>query len=96
MARTPVETEMPRTEVVDVSRNGVRPNEDHRRLKAQLHHQLVAGMDLSVLGTMDKEELRIEPTSSASAAPACSTVPNANALSTRSSTRPLAWGRSSP
>jgi pilus assembly protein CpaF len=60
MARTPVETELPRTEVVDTSRNGARPAEDHRRLKAQLHHQLVAGMDLSVLGTMDKEELRIE------------------------------------
>jgi pilus assembly protein CpaF len=60
MARIPVETEMPRTEVVDASRNGARPGDDHRHLKAQLHHQLVAGMDLSVLGTMDKEELRVE------------------------------------
>jgi pilus assembly protein CpaF len=34
--------------------------EDLRRLKAQLHHQLVVGMDLAVLGTMSKEELRLE------------------------------------
>jgi pilus assembly protein CpaF len=60
MARIPIEAEMARTEVVDGSRSGVRPAEDHRHLKAQLHHQLVAGMDLSVLGTMDKEELRVE------------------------------------
>ncbi len=31
-----------------------------RRLKGQLHHQLIAGMDLSVLGTLDKDQLRAE------------------------------------
>src|SRR5579859_4828773 len=31
-----------------------------RRLKAQLHHQLVAGMDLSILATLNKEQLRLE------------------------------------
>jgi pilus assembly protein CpaF len=60
MSRIASENDMPRTEFVDISRNGSRPAEDHRRLKAQLHHQLVTGMDLSVLGTMDKEQLRIE------------------------------------
>jgi pilus assembly protein CpaF len=34
--------------------------EDLRRLKAQLHHQLVVGMDLAVLGTLTKEQLRME------------------------------------
>jgi pilus assembly protein CpaF len=31
-----------------------------RRLKAQLHHQLIAGMDLSVLASLGKDELRLE------------------------------------
>src|SRR5437870_3328673 len=34
--------------------------EDLRRLKKQLHRQLITGMDLSVLGTMPKEQLRME------------------------------------
>jgi len=34
--------------------------EDLRRLKSQLHHQLVVGMDLAVLGTLTKEQLRME------------------------------------
>jgi pilus assembly protein CpaF len=38
----------------------VRAPEDLRRLKAQLHHQLVAGMDLSAIGNMNKEQLRFE------------------------------------
>jgi pilus assembly protein CpaF len=38
----------------------VRTPDDHRRLKAQLHHQLIAGMDLSVVGTMTKEQLQLE------------------------------------
>src|SRR6266542_571574 len=31
-----------------------------RRLKAQLHHQLINGMDLSILGTLNKDQLRSE------------------------------------
>src|SRR3989454_1229461 len=34
--------------------------EELRRLKGQLHHQLVAGMDLAALGTMTKDQLRQE------------------------------------
>src|SRR5262245_41157627 len=34
--------------------------EELRRLKGQLHHQLIAGMDLSVLGTLEKDQLRAE------------------------------------
>jgi pilus assembly protein CpaF len=34
--------------------------DEMRRLKQQLHHQLIAGMDLSVLGSLDKEQLRAE------------------------------------
>jgi pilus assembly protein CpaF len=61
MARTPPEftlsaTGGPRTEVMDPSR----PLEELRRLKAQLHHQLIAGMDLTVLGTLSRDELRLE------------------------------------
>jgi pilus assembly protein CpaF len=37
-----------------------RNNEEMRKLKAQLHHQLITAMDLSALGTMDKDELRQE------------------------------------
>jgi pilus assembly protein CpaF len=35
-------------------------SEELRRLKTQLHHQLVVAMDLSAIGTMDKDELREE------------------------------------
>ena len=35
-------------------------NDELRRLKGQLHHQLIAGMDISVLGTLDKDQLRAE------------------------------------
>src|SRR5205807_2284816 len=48
-----------RTEVIDAAR-GDRTVEELRRLKAQLHHQLLAGMDLAAVGTMNKEELRQE------------------------------------
>src|SRR6266446_10034097 len=34
--------------------------EELRRLKTQLHHQLVVAMDLSAIGTMDKDELQKE------------------------------------
>ena len=34
--------------------------EDRRRLKQQLHQQLIAGMDLAVLGSIPREELRAE------------------------------------
>src|SRR5580765_3888903 len=45
--------------------NGARPNElrvpdELRRLKAQLHQQLVVGMDLSALASMSKEHLHLE------------------------------------
>src|SRR5437660_447537 len=52
MSRTPPEVSLPPGEI--------RSPDDHRRLKAQLHHQLVAGMDLSVVGTMTKEQLQFE------------------------------------
>jgi pilus assembly protein CpaF len=34
--------------------------EELRRLKAQLHRQLVTGMDLSLLGSLDRDTLRLE------------------------------------
>jgi pilus assembly protein CpaF len=34
--------------------------DDRRRLKQQLHQQLIAGMDLSVLGSVPREDLRAE------------------------------------
>src|SRR5262245_21107506 len=37
-----------------------RGSDEIRRFKAQLHHRLIAGMDLTALGTLNKEELRIE------------------------------------
>jgi pilus assembly protein CpaF len=36
------------------------PRDEHRRLKAQLHKQLIGGMDLSVLSRISREELRTE------------------------------------
>ena len=35
-------------------------SDERRRLKAQLHQQLIASMDVSVLGTISREELRSE------------------------------------
>ncbi|HYV39496.1 MAG TPA: CpaF family protein [Gemmataceae bacterium] len=40
--------------------NGLCAVEDLRRFKSQLHHRLVTGMDLSALGSMTKEQLRVE------------------------------------
>jgi pilus assembly protein CpaF len=37
-----------------------RIGEDLQRFKAQLHHQLIANMDLSILATLNKEQLRHE------------------------------------
>ena len=37
-----------------------RSSDELRRLKAQLHHQLIAGMDLSALANMNKDHLRQE------------------------------------
>lgn len=37
-----------------------RPIDDLRRLKALLHHQVITGMDLSAIGTMNREQLRQE------------------------------------
>jgi pilus assembly protein CpaF len=36
------------------------PSEEFQRIKAQLHHQLVTGMDLSILGQLNREQLRHE------------------------------------
>ena len=43
-------------------RNGVALSNEDRFLtiKRQLHQQLITGMDLSLIGTMDEEELRVE------------------------------------
>jgi pilus assembly protein CpaF len=49
-----------RGEYPEPSRTEPQPAEDLLRLKAQLHRQLVAGMDLAVLGTMSREQLRLE------------------------------------
>src|SRR5580700_7866417 len=38
----------------------LRVPEELRRLKAQLHHQLVTGMDLSALASMSKDHLHLE------------------------------------
>src|SRR5208283_2769568 len=37
-----------------------RPGEDLLRLKSQLHRQLIENMDLTALGTMNREQLRME------------------------------------
>ncbi|HTU90513.1 MAG TPA: ATPase, T2SS/T4P/T4SS family, partial [Gemmataceae bacterium] len=34
--------------------------QDRRRLKAQLHQQLIANMDVSMLGTISRDDLRVE------------------------------------
>jgi pilus assembly protein CpaF len=65
MARTPNDLEYApaatvRTEPLAAAPGDSRTTEELRRLKAQLHHQLIASMDLSVLGTMNKEQLRLE------------------------------------
>jgi len=44
----------------DVRRGPPQSRDDQRRLKAQLHQQLIANMDLTVLGTIGREELRAE------------------------------------
>ncbi len=52
------------TDVEDIRRPSanatVQSGEERRRLKAQLHQQLVASMDVSVLGSISREELREE------------------------------------
>ena len=50
------------TDVEDVRRPSAagQGSDERRRLKAQLHQQLIANMDLSVLGTISRDELRAE------------------------------------
>src|SRR5947209_2471419 len=63
MARTPADPSYhpgSRTEVIDGAPADGRTAEELRRLKAQLHHQLVTSMDLSVIGTLNREQLRHE------------------------------------
>jgi len=49
-----------RADVGDAARGEGRPGEDLLRLKAQLHRQLIEHMDLTALGTMNREQLRME------------------------------------
>jgi pilus assembly protein CpaF len=42
------------------ARTDARTTDELRRLKAQLHHQLVSGLDLAALGAIGREELRME------------------------------------
>jgi pilus assembly protein CpaF len=67
MARLPIDALSPTeneswTDINDLRRASApsRVDEDRRRLKAQVHQQLVASMDLSVIGRVSKEELRTE------------------------------------
>src|SRR2546430_1977917 len=46
--------------VPDPARDSGRNVEDLRRLKAQLHHQLIASMDLTAIASLSREELRQE------------------------------------
>ncbi len=49
------------TDLDDMRKTAAIPSrEEHRRLKAQLHQQLIASMDLAVLGRISREELRTE------------------------------------
>jgi pilus assembly protein CpaF len=49
-----------RTDALESGRGEVRTSDDLRRLKAQLHQQLITNMDLSVLSQMDRDRLRLE------------------------------------
>jgi len=49
-----------KTRVLDLDVEENRPNADLRRLKRQLHQQLIANIDLAAIGTMDREQLRRE------------------------------------
>jgi pilus assembly protein CpaF len=56
-ARTSAETP---TRILDLASDGARTADELRRLKTQLHHQLIAGMDLSALATLDRSQMRAE------------------------------------
>jgi pilus assembly protein CpaF len=49
-----------RPDVTEPLRGEARPAEDLVRLKAQLHRQLIAGMDLAALATLNPDQLRQE------------------------------------
>ncbi len=53
---------MSRLQSDPTSMNGSAPITQERflRFKKQLHEQLITGMDLSAIGTMNEEELRVE------------------------------------
>jgi pilus assembly protein CpaF len=56
-------TERMSADLGDADRAHTRGNpaaDEFRSLKEQLHHQLIAGMDLSVLGNLDRDQLRAE------------------------------------
>jgi pilus assembly protein CpaF len=63
MSRLPADPKLVPADLTDEPGHGkadARSADDLRRLKAQLHRQLVTGMDLSTIGTMNKEQLRFE------------------------------------
>jgi pilus assembly protein CpaF len=49
-----------RTDPLDAPRLDARGSDELRRLKAQLHHQIISAMDLSALGDIDRDRLRAE------------------------------------
>jgi pilus assembly protein CpaF len=49
-----------RPSLTDEVRNDGRPSDELRRLKAQLHQQLILNLDLSALGSMPGEQVRLE------------------------------------
>jgi pilus assembly protein CpaF len=60
MVRTPSDVTLPVNGAHEQARQDSRTLEELRRLKIQLHHQLIAGMDLSAIGNLNKEQLRAE------------------------------------
>jgi hypothetical protein len=64
MSRSPTDFTLPSGDSFQArthdSFSEARTTEELRRLKTQLHHQLIAGMDLAAVGNLGKEELRLE------------------------------------
>src|SRR4051794_37821434 len=60
MGRTSTEALTPLPGSVRLDADAQRALDDMRRLKAQLHHQLVSGIDLAAMGAVSREELRLE------------------------------------
>ena len=64
MSRSPTDITLPTGDSLQGrtrdSFSEARTTEELRRLKTQLHHQLIAGMDLAAIGNLNREELRLE------------------------------------